>query len=296
MAVEKARQELVDQWRAFNVDLRDIHSNFDQFYWIRTLSAAFFSYVLSATRLMNLAKYAARNRGHVIQFIPLFAISLVCGVLAAYYFVLHEKIMISRWCDCEDSIMDGRQVACFWSNTILAGACYIVFMIVYYYLITVFKSPGVVNTMEPKSISNKGVDVDTNDKSTPVWKSYNGQGGCCYIHVTFNPSYDKKLVEMHESEHNGGTPGGSSVINKTLVPESGSVFIPSPCSSYCKKCKIVRPPRSHHCSKCNRCVLQVRNEWLSNGNNMYEDPDLNIITFTSFIYSNKDGSSLHLDE
>ena len=26
---------------------------------------------------------------------------------------------------------------------------------------------------------------------------------------------------------------------------------------YCQKCKLIKPPRSHHCSICNRCVLKM---------------------------------------
>jgi hypothetical protein len=268
--LEEAHKDLVHQWKAFNVDIRDIYSDFDQLYWIRTLSVASLRYILYLTKLINLVNFTRRNHGHFIQFIPVLALSLVCGVVLAYFFVLHEVVIKPRWCDGGRFSSEDQPCTCLWSNVILTLACYIGFMIVYYYVITVFTSPGVVKTIEhgPSASSGTGASSDTctstdsksKAKDEQYWKSYNGQGGSCYIHVRLNPSYERELVELHERQKNGGTSRNNDDGKEALVPDSGSVFIPSPSSSYCKKCETIRPPRSHHCSQCNRCVLQVRIE------------------------------------
>lgn len=250
--LDESRENLRCQWNQFKHDIRDIHQQFNQFYWIRTLFIAALKYGLCLTRIAELVDFIKINRGHFIQFIPAFALSLVCSVLSAYYFVLHDEVTV-RWCEIESS--------CFSSNLILAIACYITFMILFYYLSTVFTSPGVVKTIEPGSTS-----------SVQSWKSYKGQGGLCYINATLHASRENELTELYSRgekkdsncvEKCGQDNKSTNRDDDLLRPKSGSVFIPSPYSSYCKKCKINRPPRSHHCSQCNRCVLQVRLEYAS---------------------------------
>jgi len=253
-ALKDAREDFLTKWKNFNVAIRDIHSDFDQLYWIRTLFGAAVTYLLRLTRSIALVDFASRSAGHVIQFVPLFAISLVCFVLASYYFVLHDEV-IKRWCPapaCHDHDDGSKKIdsiacessegqACLWSTASMSIACYLGFMIIYNYLQTTFTSPGV------SSVPNKSLHESSN-AGNKSWKSYHGRGGCCYINPTFNPDEERKLVELY----------GNDDENETLTPKSGTVFIPSPSSSYCKKCEQNRPPRCHHCSHCDRCVLQVR--------------------------------------
>lgn len=35
-----------------------------------------------------------------------------------------------------------------------------------------------------------------------------------------------------------------------------------PISHNCQKCGVIKPPRSHHCSICNRCIIQMDRSYL----------------------------------
>jgi palmitoyltransferase len=64
----------------------------------------------------------------------------------------------------------------------------------------------------------------------------------------FPPAIDKDGDEMEE-------------LRREPVPRRGHGF-----SKYCKKCKVPKPPRAHHCSACQRCVLRMDHHcpWIAN--------------------------------
>ena len=239
---EETRIDLIQKWDAFNIAIRDIKSDFDQFYWIRTLFVAATKYLLHFTRAITIIHFIHRNCGHVLQFLPLVAALLVCSVILAYFLTLHG-VVGRRWCDGEES--------CGWSRAIAIFTWYIGFMIIYNYMKTTFTSPGVVSTFQPGNCK-------TNREEQCCWKSYSAQGGFSYIHAAFNATQEQALVSLYKMEEiNDDHFRENDEEGRLLLPESGTVFLPSPYSSFCNKCKRTRPPRCHHCSKCNRCVLQV---------------------------------------
>lgn len=48
--VKDAKQELYEQFAAFNENIRDIYSDFDQFFWMRVLALSAINYLLHLTR------------------------------------------------------------------------------------------------------------------------------------------------------------------------------------------------------------------------------------------------------
>ncbi|KAI9012845.1 DHHC palmitoyltransferase-domain-containing protein [Gaertneriomyces semiglobifer] len=61
----------------------------------------------------------------------------------------------------------------------------------------------------------------------------------------------------------GRVPAAKRKSKKRLRGTSLEVTTPR---RWCKKCKVYKPPRSHHCSMCNRCVLKMDHHcpWLNN--------------------------------
>jgi Uncharacterized protein containing DHHC-type Zn finger len=177
------------------------------------------------------------------------------------------------------------------SRVILCSVCYIGLMILYNFLRTTFSSPGIANLskcqqstttttttttttsdtsstfMDCNNQSGNGITTTTmasidDDAKEPQWRSYHGQGGCCYLSLT--PCIEKEIYLKKKYTIQLDEKRMSSSSLEQMQPTL--MYIPNPSSSYCKKCKIIRPPRCHHCSKCNRCVLQMDHHcvWINN--------------------------------
>lgn len=298
--IEEAHKELTSKWCEFTVAIRDIQSDFDQFYWIKTLSAAGMKYLLCLTRMKKAVDFVRENRGHLIHLFPFVAMNLVGFILLAYWFILHQEVTVERWCttrsagassaphtssdSTSDSTSDAdeQMLSCRSSNVILIGVCYIGTMIIYNYSNTTFSSPGVLNTMPPAFADNCN-DNDINSNANVTWKSYQGQGGTCYISLDQNPSKEANTLHRYCIPNSNETEeqNSNSSQEQEFLPKKGTVFIPNPSPSYCKKCKMNRPPRCHHCSQCNRCVLQMDHHciWINNciGYNNYRTFLLSLI-------------------
>lgn len=240
MSLEEARNELYQNWRQFNEEIRDIYTEFNQFFWIKTLFTSFVRYLLHWTRLIKCISFLKRNKGHLIQFLPLSVMFLVSLILVSYRQILHKAVIVSRWCHTKE---DEDVSSCTSSSLLLFGVYYLVFMALCNYIMTCYSSPGVLNT------------VYTNEGRQLKWQSHCGQGGTAYISSSINTNKEKQRAALHF--HNA---------NDDMHPKQGSVFIPNPCSDFCKKCRMQRPPRTHHCSTCNRCVLQMDHHciWFNN--------------------------------
>ena len=311
--IEEAHKELTTKWCEFTVAIRDIQSDFDQFYWIKTLSAAGMKYLLCLTRMKKAVDFVRDNRGHLIHLFPFAAMNLVGFILLAYWFILHQEVTVERWCTTSggsasasasasdphtsshgtgDSAADDQMPSCRSSNVILIGVCYIGTMIIYTYSKTTFSSPGVLNTILPASASadndsaiNPNANVNANVNAKATWKSYQGQGGTCYLSFHQNPSKEANTLDRYcipnSNETEEQTLNSSQEQEHEFLPQKGTVFIPNLSPSYCKKCNMNRPPRCHHCSQCNRCVLQMDHHciWINNciGYNNYRTFLLSII-------------------
>lgn len=152
-------------------------------------------------------------------------------------------------------------------------------MIIWNYLQTTFTSPGILvhvpsihdnNTTKQKNEEENCSSTQTMNKSKndnelnqsqnttctttksncDQYHSISGQGGCCYISPKLNLNHEQNLVSFYKSTFDPSYQYYPSL-------DSNAVFIPKANTSYCEKCQLVRPPRSHHCSRFKRCVLQV---------------------------------------
>ncbi len=309
-------------WHEFKAALGDISQNFDQFYWMRKLFSSGTKYIYHKTKLSKYASVSSihdfiliKCKGHLVQFVPLLAICLVCLVVFCYDGILHDYVIRRRWCidtsigsciyndnesnystllqgsDDEGDTIDGSSSSfekvrmngecntrdaidedggvmmsenkyssmhrpfCFWSMFHLIVTHYLCFMILWNYLHTTFTSPGVLvpQEEEDRKTCNENNDgngmTNTNNLTRREWKSTEGRGGCCYINPKYIIQDEINRVALYKD-----------AVGKECFPssESNSVFIPAANTSFCKKCQMDRPPRCHHCSTCNRCVLQVR--------------------------------------
>ena len=247
-ATNKEEQEWVTTMLKFKNAIRDINQDFDVLYWMRTLLLSGMKYIFYKTQMKHFFSTAIPHKGHFIQFIPLVAILLIVSIIICYDVFLHEYVVQKRWCNGDhisctgtsfgtNMCMNNDSSFCFWSIFHLAIVHYLGFMILWNYLKTVFTSPGVVLTASEKDLDN-----------LVEWKSAQSRGGLCYINPRLNIEEEERRVSLYKN-----------AVGKELFPslESNCVFIPSANPSFCKKCQLDRPPRCHHCSKCNRCVLQV---------------------------------------
>jgi len=83
-----------------------------------------------------------------------------------------------------------------------------------------------------------------------IWMTYLSDPGFVSITKAGCKEYDEIQAETKKSDDDPSSKSTHKSFNKTT----------------CYKCKIVRPPKAHHCSQCNRCVLEMDHHcpWLGN--------------------------------
>jgi len=165
--------------------------------------------------------------------VPILGVGLVLLVLLSYVVSIRELIAAS-WC-CEEAATSCNEKECGWIHFHDFLVIYFGTMILFHYCSAVFRSPGVVlsvNTREPRWIPAVG-EAALERRRVALYANF---GETAYFKRD-NSSFDDKFDnDMHET--------------------NGVVYIPSPKASFCSKCQHSRPPRCRHCSTCRRCVLQ----------------------------------------
>jgi hypothetical protein len=134
------------------------------------------------------------------------------------------------------------------------------------------------------TISPSITTTSTTTTANHSWKAMECQGGLLGWDPIYDPAAERKRVELYGTLPDAKTltdpvaasaAFGSGLTCQPVAADSnhrfnGSVVsskpFPSPDPTYCDRCRILRPPRCHHCSTCNRCVLQYDHHclWLNN--------------------------------
>jgi hypothetical protein len=222
--------------------------------------------------------------------VPLFAISLVLLVSLSYFASIRSSVVAPRWCHGPS-----RHSRCLWLPVHDALVLYFTGMILFHFLSATFASPGVALPVEDVGVD----DVDGSDDSptgvgaTPEqqqkqrrrqpqqlqlhWSAAAGQGGFWGCNpAAVDRAAERNRVELYFVRHGaaGNASGANANANRSEPMVAGNIkpderhkeWYPSTEPTWCDKCSVLRPPRCHHCSQCDRCVLQFDHHcvWLNN--------------------------------
>lgn len=248
-------------WSTFQRALRS-PDEFNAVGWLFRLTKAYVQY-----RYFRSGLYDWGIHRHLRSAVPLLGISLIVAVVASYFFILRHTTILPRWC-CPNATSCGH-THCNWVMLHDFFVVYLGVMILFNYVATCFRSPGVA-LAEGYGL----VDDLTNNALSDelLWKSIDARGGCCCLDPMIDALAEKRRVLAYQTD---------PVLRSTTSTEG--VF-PSLEWTECKKCRISRPPRCHHCRVCNRCILRFDHHcvWVNNciGQNNYRSFLLMLVFLT----------------
>ena len=241
---QQAKVDLDRTWAAFNSALHS-SENFDQLHWIWALTAALSRYTCHASRLSVLASVWR-------PLVPAVGVGLVLFVLVTYFWTLRRCYIIERWCRGGPKGAGPPELSCNWDLAHSAFALYLAGMIIFHYARATFQSPGVILPVPLRA------DTESDQMQ---WSCMDGRGGCCFVDAPLDVDHERHLASLWSRAIDQP---GPEVCHSASGEQVLQFPFPSP--SFCSKCHVERPPRCHHCSVCNRCILGMDHHcpWLNN--------------------------------
>ena len=248
---DKYEQEWSRTWASFRRALRS-PDDFNATSWLLRLVKGYIAYLYFKSGLFKLGLH-----DHWRSSVPFFGLLLICTVLLSYICSIRSALA-TVWCCAATHSQTACQVTtCAWASVHDVFIAYLGIMIMFHYSSACFRSPGVALSAEYDGIGDQGIATMPENL---IWKSVHSRGGCCGFNSTLNITGERRLVAMYSA---------------SPLPGKMKDAFPSLEWTPCSKCKIIRPPRCHHCSTCNRCILQFDHHciWLNNciGKNNYRN-------------------------
>ncbi len=194
-----------------------VGQDFNAFYWIYRLSSALLDTVIPCRDDTR----RKRINGFASRFrslIPCAGITLTLLCVGSYFTTFRETAVRQK----------GKSETLHTSIVV-----WLAVNILSHYLYCIFKSPGLV--ISP-TITN----------ASKAKKNEIKVGGCCFIKSRVKISEEEKRCDLYKQHH--------TKIDEST--ENVALYHPLPDDTFCHKCDINRPPRSHHCRVCEVCVLE----------------------------------------
>ena len=246
---EEEEKDFWTLWNEFQVALKDIHTPFNEWYWIYTVTRASVRHVFIlltkhtiSFSILHILFWISRYARSIL---PCVATSMILFVTWSYYAYLRQILLFIPSAS-SFSISKGFLISSIHDLIVV----YLVVQILFHYTYTVFTSPGIVTGSVVDHAAAGGGDDD--GMMIPC-HSTQGQGGCCFT----SPKFSRKEEEGKTKSYFDSIMPTQTLERVDHHSSSSVIYYPSTQSTFCKKCNFIRPSRAHHCSTCNRCILQV---------------------------------------
>jgi hypothetical protein len=200
--------------------------DFNSVYWLYRLSYALLDTIIPCrddSRKKHINGLTTRLR----PLIPSVGITLTLLCLSSYFTTFRDTAVIKK----------GKSETLHTSIVVWLGI-----NILSHYFYCINKSPGIVISPKLEMAANKNASgAKRNDNVIKI-------GGCCFMQ-SLKINEEKKRSKFYNQHCTGN-------IRIEESTENTVIYHPMPNDTFCHKCEINRPARSHHCRVCKVCVLE----------------------------------------